>query len=723
MNEGGAKPEETEGETPDAPAPAEQPATDPPGEPESSATGDAPAADAAAAAEPAADAPVTSEQPTAAAAQPDAPVTSEQPTAAAAQPAADAPPAAAHETAAQEPATPQVVRLDADAGIDESWFANFAEWVKTHPMLALVMFLLIFVGPFVVNVWHQNRVRAQLHMALDAWQGELLEAGLPIPYVPPKDLPLPSGFPQAPDELFEWAGFLERKQTLSAWRVRLGGAAPPDMPTAKQTGDDPWAAAVRVCLALHRAEANGDTKLEGLEADLALCPAEVRPVLELTRSLVRGERGLVGRVRELLSDPPPGCQRPLRALLFEAERRQIERTLSGRPPPKKDVQTLLRLARSPSQPSPLAEALERAGEESLRGVLTPGDGDLERAEALIEVFAILRAKPVGARLGQAWDWTRAGVADVLAAHWADPQRPLDPALELLDRLLESDPEADVPLTALAGWRDQLLSVVNDSRRLGHMARKLLELGYLPRTLEAVLLDADVPAENTPGVALFRALRASAAFVRDAADPPDPALWAAVESALAGRDDPIARRILAQRAFWGAVEERLITKESKPWIDRARALGYQPTYRLLAEESYVLTGDAQQKALEQALADLQGAGELPEARLRLDPAQARALEAQGRPTSRDAAAVERSRLLALRGLHALEAGQDAQAQASAAEALSAARTALAYELMARAELKRGRIPQAFQAVRNGLNAAPTPRERARLETLQKAMGPR
>lgn len=721
MNEGGAKPEETEGETPDAPAiPAEQPAADPPAQPpasEAPAAPHAPDADAPVPA-PAADAPVAAPAADASVPAPvaDAPVATDAPPTG----SADAPvaAAAAPESAAQQPVTPQVVRLDAEAGIDESWFANFADWVKTHPMLALAMFFLVFVAPFGVNVWHQNRVRAQLHMALDAWQGELLEAGLPIPYVPPKDLPLPAGFPQAPDELFAWAGFLERKQTLSAWRVRLGGGAP-DMPT----GQDPWAAAVRVCLKLHRAEAKGDAELDGLETDLALSPAEVRPVLELTRSLVRGERGVLGRVRELLRDPPPGCQRPLRALLFEAERREIERTLGGRPPPKKDVQTLLRLARSPSQPSPLAEALEQAGEEALRGVLTPGDGDLERAEALIEVFAILRAKPVGARLGQAWDWTRAGVADVLAAHWADPQRPLDPALALLDRLLESDPEADVPLTALAGWRDQLLSVVNDSQRLGHMARKLLELGYLPRTLEAVLLDADVPAGDTPGVALLRALRASAAFVRGAADPPDPALWKAVESALAGRDDPIARRILAQRAFWGAVEERLITKESKPWIDRARALGYQPSYRLLAEESHVLAGDAQQKALEQALADLRGAGELPEARLSLDPAQARALEAQGRPTSRDAAAVERSRLLALRGLHALEAGEDAQALASAAEALSAARTALAYELMARAELKRGRIPQAFQAVRNGLTAAPTPRERARLETLQKGMGPR
>jgi len=709
VSEGGAKPEETEGE-----ASAEQPDT-PEAAGQAAADAEQPRADAAPADG------TDAEQPAAPAEQPGA----EQPAAAdapaAEQPAADTP--AAEQPAADAPgpaaaAAPEVVRLDEEAGIDESWFANFADWVKTHPMLALVMFLLIFVGPFVVNVWHQNRVRAQLHMALDAWQGELLEAGLPIPYVPPKDLPLPSGFPQAPDELFEWAGFLERKQTLSAWRVRLGGAAP-DMPT----GQDPWAAAVRVCLRLHRAEAKGDAELDGLETDLALSPAEVRPVLELTRSLVRGERGVLGRVRELLSDPPPGCQRPLRALLFEAERRQIERTLSGRPPPKKEVQTLLRLARSPSQPSPLPEALERASEEALRGVLTPGDGDLERAEALIEAFAILRAKPAGARLGQAWDWTRAGVADVLAAHWADPQRPLGPGLELLDRLRQADPEADVPLTALAGWRDQLQSVVNDPRRLGHLVRKLLELGYLPRTLEAVLLDAEVPAGDTPGLALFRALRASAAFARGSADPPDPALWKGVESALAGRDDPIARRILAQRAFWGAVEERLITKEGEAWIARARALGYQPSYRLLAEESHALEGAAQQKALEEALKDLQATGELPEARLSLDPARARALEAQGRPTSRDAAAVERSRLLALRGLHALEAGQDAQAQASAAEALSAARTALAYELMARAELKRGRIPQAFQAVRNGLNAAPTPRERARLETLQKAMGPR
>ncbi|MEZ6184877.1 MAG: hypothetical protein R3F62_07690 [Planctomycetota bacterium] len=644
-------------------------------------------------------------------------VVAPRPTPPPAEPLPASPGAPGVEAGAPGPApAPQVQRLDAESGVDESWFGNFFDWVRTHPMLALVMFCVVFVGPFAVNHWHQNRVKAQLVEALDVWQGQLQEAGLPIPFVPPKDLPQPQGFPQAPDELFRWAGLLQRKETLSAWRVRLGGAAP----AAPPQGDDPWAAAVRVCLQLHRAEAGDAVALGGLDRDLDLSPADVRPVLELTKRLIQGERSVGGRASELLQDPPPGCERPLRALLYEAQRREIERTLAGRPPVRRDVEALARLAKAKALALP--DALAEAG-EGLLGVLEPGDGDLARAAALIETFEVLRETPAGERLGSSWAVVRAGVGRVLAAHWADPQAPIGPALELFEALRAADPAADVPLSALDGWRRQLQAVVNDPRQLGVLAQKLLELGFLPRTLEAVLGDAEVPRGETPGLRLFRALQASLAFERGEGEPPPATLWSEVEASLAGREDALARRILAQCAFRGAVEARLQGRPTAGHVLSARTRGYAPAYRLLAEEAQGLEGEAASQALSAALEDLARESELPEARLRLEPARAHALEAEGRPTSLDAYAVERSQLLALASGFALAAGQEAEAAAHAAQAVSAARTASAFEALARVERARGRVPQAFQAVRQGLDAGPTPRERARLEALQTELTPR
>ena len=684
--------------------------------------------------------PASTTPPDAAAPTPEAASTTPTEAAPTPSPAAAAPQAPLPEPETAAVPLPEPVTLAAPAAPDEAWGRNMGSWARRHPGLALLLLLLTFGAPFAMSAAQRHLVRASMTHALDEWQAQLEQRGLPIPFLPAASVPPPPALPRDPAALAP-VGLSTRMELLLVWEALLSGRDLPPLPPARE----PLPAALRACVELRAAAVASQSAAHLARAaeETAQSPPELRPALELCAHLLEGRaQEVAGAASERAERAAPAARAALLALVAEARHRRVLEVLAARPPGIRALEELIHAARTAPDTvaTALAEEAPRLGE-----LLEPGEGDLQRAGMLLDAFEALQAAQRVAFSGPAWEAAREGIAQVVAARLRrfddDPQ----PALALAARLVTLDPQADVPRAALEGWRERLMAVVNDGPLLLRVAGTVLELGHLPPALEELLPGVEelqeLPPNPTPGQLLGAALvSALPALGRDEAPPVDGLLesLARLERSLGGRSDPIARRVRAQAAL---LEGRARLAADDPAGARQallRGLADHPArFRVLlslarSRTALVAKGEGQPEELARAQEELEAARRDLDARADalgashtdLPSELALELELAGRPT--DQRALVRWRALLLQAAAAVH-----KAGGRAEEAVSTSRQAVELrpedgELWlahARLLLDLSRPQEASQAALQGIQARPGPRVTQALRELLNQLGPR
>ncbi len=610
------------------------------------------------------------------------------------------------------PAEPALARPPAAAPPaprpEPSAWAFFWRRVRAQPGFFAFLLAIVAGSPFLLSALQQQQRELAFRRGLDYWQGELEAAGLPLPWLPPARVPAPEGIDTRAAERVSRAQ-RARFAALDAWRALLAGATPPALEPARAAGD-PLVAAVAACAALREGDLRHARDLVGL------APRAWAQGLTLALELEQGEAARVlAQLDTILngSQLPGGTRPALAALAGEAARRHASALLATRPA---SVSTLTELA-SLARRRDLALGPLLAGEgPRLADLVTPGPGDLERGQRLLEALELAFPDGVAAGLGEeAWAAVRTRLGAVLAAHLGQVETAPGPALALLARVAALDPAADLPpLEAYAQWRRQLQDVIDDPARLTAFSLRFLGAGWLPLGLEELVQERLVSQDDAawgegPGgllgrllVAVLRIDRASGADSSREVEH----LLEALERALGGRADPAARRARALAAFLRG--RALAAAGQREAADAAFAQavehGFEPAPLLLAARQRVASapGEALRFATERVAAWEAHADRL---RAGLGERAELAWELAGYP-------VEPRILDPLRALARLDRaelrlhdGDEANAWADVQAALKLTPQAARAHLLAATLLaRRGARARALQSVERGLAAA-------------------
>lgn len=198
------------------------------------------------------------------------------------------------------------------------------------PALVTVLFVLALAAPWVLNLVNPRRAPESPAKALDRWQHELEQAGLPTPFVEPVDVVPPEALSEAKAERLIGA-IREQYDLLNAWRLMRGGYYQP-APKARTVPGRVLREALDACYAMNAAAQGRPEALEDAVRSANYAAPYWRPTLAVTIDLLAGRDAT--RASELLADPElhPACRAPLDAVVRELERRRA--ATEGSSPPQ-----------------------------------------------------------------------------------------------------------------------------------------------------------------------------------------------------------------------------------------------------------------------------------------------------------------------------------------------------------------------------------------------------
>jgi tetratricopeptide (TPR) repeat protein len=425
--------------------------------------------------------------------------------------------------------------------------------VRAQPGFCLFLIFLAVGVPILVSRLQRKMVVQQVDQGLDAWQVDLEAAGVPVPFLPPAEVPPPQRLRGVPEVAYTSAQ-RDRRGDLEAWSQLVAGRAP----TQLGDGKGPVVSGLRACWALRRAAQEDPPRplllREGRE--------EARHAPEAWRqTLLLAEGVLAGRQREALVNA-----------------RRLLRTLE-------ELQ-----GHTDAHPDLVRAAVEAEGER-LGQVMRLGAPDMDRCLCVLRILARLYPEGIAESPARAaWAGVLPGAGELAggyAGRWDQDPALLGEALAMAGRL---DPGTElIPPATFAGWREQLNGVVDDPARLRGFAELLAEAGWFPSGLDQILVSHALERggrrgpEESPGLG---ARLVDLGFEAASPEPDPAALQGGLEGVLNGlgaRVDRVGQRQRAWAHFAlarglaaaGQAEEALAAAAT------AESLGFEPRPSLLA----------------------------------------------------------------------------------------------------------------------------------------------
>ena len=366
-------------------------------------------------------------------------------------------------------------------------------WFKRQPLFALTLVGLALGTPFLFNHFWLGYQRASLLGGLAQWEVRLAERGLPLPYYRAEAPPAPVGLPQE-EARYQKVGLLSQFRGVRGWSGLLAGDPLPA--ATKEPG--PLESAVLACRALRDAAEGNRKALPRARSLLDAAPEPYRPTLEVVHDYLSGQvRRAATQAKNLLGSAtlPPACKPGLEAILREANRVRLARLLDQRPVTRTALEELKQWAGQG-----LLDALR--ADEDLADFLAPGEGDLRRAHAMLD---LLDAEHVGQLYRLFPHKDPAGSADpgpapprsplntlvaplqsIVARHLREPQSTEEEWAHLQRLILRFPRHGLFVDEGLESWREQLQAAVDQPSELLALTLRLCEVGYLPVGFEDIL---------------------------------------------------------------------------------------------------------------------------------------------------------------------------------------------------------------------------------------------